>query len=675
MKDMFAQGGSGSTGIKTNKQAVARDFGVKQSEVTYATVGQDISGYKVLYDKASQRAFFIPAGLPSGSNLISFTNGVLTTSSGAVDLGSLAVDREDWVRLQRGFSEGVTLLYNNDVIFDGTNWYRWAGTFPTNGKVVSSGSTPASTGGINSNAWVPVGAETLRKQLADPNSIVSIAGASASLIGRNATGTKYLEAPDIYDLIIAYGQSNALGSAALSGDTTGYPVPSVKSLMFDTTDGTIKPITQSMPSSSGEASTGHAWCAFANEWYRLSGRGSVVLNAAKGAQSLDQLVKGTSTYTAMVAAVASAKARMATQGMTLGNVYVIFHQGEADQLSETPFDTYSTALTTMIDNLRTDLAMTRFGNCTVGCPTNRQEYTWATIQNSQKYTVNRRTNAVTVFDGCPAFLLSDGNIGAEGVHYTQQGYNTMGTGAARGLWSAENGSVRTKSEPDLSDYNRDVAPWARAKNCYAVAAFASSTSSWAILNRNNGDTFVRPANINSVTVAADGNSLLFSVADNGRSWFNYDGQVSRNAASLGVYAYIDRINTTNFNLRATMYIDLDLVINVATGAVSSPRAGSANAWLNSLVTVAVSPNTAVVTHGSTSCPAQVSHYAGTTLADTGATVSVNCSSNTQTRVYLANATTDQTVLLSLKRVLLTPAQLQTLTGAQVMVRGVYAPDL
>lgn len=675
MKDMFAQGGSGSAGIKTNKQAVARYFGVKQSEVVYATVGQDIGGYKVLYDKSVQRSFYLPASLAVGSLFISLVNGVLTTSTGSVDLGNLAVLREDWVKLQKGFTEGVTLLNKNEVITDGINWYRWAGSL-TSGKTVAAGSTPQSTGGIGTNAWVPVGDATLRNNLADSNSTVSIAGVTAASVATNVAGTKYLEAANEYDLFIAYGQSNALGSAALSLDTAGFPSPSVKSLMFDTTDGVIKPIIQNMPSSSGETSTGHAWGAFSNEWYRLSGRGAVILNAAKGAQSLDQLVKGTSNYTALVAAVTSAKARMVTQGLTLGKVYVLFHQGEADQLAETAFDTYSTNLTTMIDDLRTDTGMTRFGNCTVGCPINRQEYTWATIQNSQRYTMNRRINAVTIFDGCPSFLIGDGNIGTEGVHYTQQGYNVMGVGAARGLWSVENGSTRSKSEPDLQDYAHDIAPWSRAKHCFATGQYSNGSSAWALLNRVNGDTFIRPANINSIKVADDGNSLLFALADNARVWFSFEGSLSRNAALLGMYVYVDRISTTVFNLRAAVYIDLDLVVNITTGAVSSPRSGGSNqTWLQSLVTVAVSSGTAVITHGATLCPAQVSHYAGTTLADTGATVSVNCPSTTQTRVYLANASTDTNVLVSLKRVLVTPAQLQTLSNTQVTVRGVYAPDL
>lgn len=578
------------------------------------------------------------------------------------------------------FQGGAVVNNPGDIVQDTSTgaWYRWdnLSTLP---KTVPSGSTPGSSGGTGEGKWQLVDvSDVLRKQLADVNSTVSIAGVPASQVAQNVKWTKYLEAPEIYDLVVAYGQSNALGLAGSSGDTTGFPVPNVKSLMFDTSDGTIKPIIQNMSSTSGDVSTGHAWCAFANEWYRLSGRGVVVLNAAKGSQPLENLMKGSSSgmYSLMQTGVANAKARMTLQGLNLGNVYVIFHQGETDQQLGTAFDSYSFNLTTMIDNLASDLGMKTFGNCTVGCPTNRPEYSWSTIQNAQRYTVNRRSNAVTVFDGCPSFLLGDGNISSEGVHYTQKGYNTMGAGAARGLWSVENGSIRTKSDPDLLDYAHDIAPWARAKQCYAAAQYSNGSTSWAILNKDNGDTFLRPANINGVSVASDGNSLIFSIADNARTWFSFEGKISRNAEIIGLYVSVDRFNSgATFNLRASVYVDLELVINVSTGAVTSPRSGSSASWLQSLVSVSVSSGTAVITHGATLNIAQACHYSGNALTDTNATVSINCPSSTQTRVYLANATTNPTVAVTLKKVLVTPEQLKTLGATQVFVKGVYAPDL
>lgn len=578
------------------------------------------------------------------------------------------------------FQGGATVNNPGDIVQDTTSgaWYRWddLSTLP---KTVPSGSTPGSSGGTGEGKWQLVDvSDVLRKQLANVNSTVSIAGVPASQVAQNVRGTKYLEAPDVYDVFGVYGQSNALGSAALSGSTTGFPAPLPKSLMFDHADGTIKPIIQAMPSSSGESSTGHAWGEFANEWTRLSGRGAVIVNGAKGATSIAQLSKGASTgtsdyYGLFVAAVNSAISRLSSQGLALGKVYVLFHQGEADQLSELPFSTYVSSFSTLIDNLASDLPLVRFGNCTVGCPLNRQEYTWATIQNAQRYTCNGRDIAVTAFDGCPAFLLRDGNVGTEGVHYTQKGYNTMGAGAARGLWSVERGGIKTKSEPDFYGYQPTIAPWSRAKECMASARYASSTSSWQILNIRNGDNYIRPSNINGVSVSEDGGSLLFSVADNARLWFYMSAEIERAGEIIGLYASVDRFNTANFNLRVNVYIDLDVVVDFTSGAITSPRSGTSATWIQSLVSAAVSSGTAVLTHGETFNGAQVSHYAGTSLSDQSATVSVNCPSRTQTRVYLANASNNQTVMVSLKRVRVTPAQLQSL-AVYISVRGVYAPE-
>lgn len=91
MNEMFSQGGKGSTGILTNKQAVARRFGVKQSEVVYFSVGVDLGGYKVIYDKETQRAYSLPADIAPGTTAISLSAAVLVHSAGSVDLGELAV--------------------------------------------------------------------------------------------------------------------------------------------------------------------------------------------------------------------------------------------------------------------------------------------------------------------------------------------------------------------------------------------------------------------------------------------------------------------------------------------------------------------------------------------------------------------------------------------------------
>lgn len=162
MKDMFAQGGSGSVGIKTNKQAIARHFGVKQSEVIYCEVGKDIAGYKVIYDKVSQRSYSLPTNPPAGTVIVSFADGVLTLTGGVVDLGALAVTREEFVTLPGSFTSGATLTAKNELLVYLDSKYRWDGELP---KTVPPSSNPSNSGGIGEGKWVSVGSSALRKDL------------------------------------------------------------------------------------------------------------------------------------------------------------------------------------------------------------------------------------------------------------------------------------------------------------------------------------------------------------------------------------------------------------------------------------------------------------------------------------------------------------------------------
>lgn len=72
MNEMFTQP-TGSVAKQTNKQAIARHFGVKQSEVVYFSVGALLTGYKVIYDKETQRAYSLPADIGLGVTAVSLS--------------------------------------------------------------------------------------------------------------------------------------------------------------------------------------------------------------------------------------------------------------------------------------------------------------------------------------------------------------------------------------------------------------------------------------------------------------------------------------------------------------------------------------------------------------------------------------------------------------------------
>jgi hypothetical protein len=150
--------------VEVNKQSIARNFGIGDNEVCYAKPGQPLTGYKAIYDKTYQRAYSLPTGL-TGTVVAITQSGVLTSTSGTVDLGALAVVRGEFVTLQGSFTTGATVNAKNEVLLDGTTMYRWDGLLP---KVVSANSTPGSTGGIGSGAWLLAGDGALRAELISP---------------------------------------------------------------------------------------------------------------------------------------------------------------------------------------------------------------------------------------------------------------------------------------------------------------------------------------------------------------------------------------------------------------------------------------------------------------------------------------------------------------------------
>lgn len=150
MNPQFSQP-KGSVSKETNKDSIARKFGCKKSEVLYAKPGAVLTGYKVIYDKVTQRSYALPSNLPAGATITSLTDGILVHDTGTVDLGALAVLRGEFVTLVENFTSGFTIRVKNEIVSDGTYLYRWAGTLP---KDVSAGDTVAGTGAITDATWV-----------------------------------------------------------------------------------------------------------------------------------------------------------------------------------------------------------------------------------------------------------------------------------------------------------------------------------------------------------------------------------------------------------------------------------------------------------------------------------------------------------------------------------------
>ena len=159
MNKMFSQGGKGSTGILTNKQAVARHFGVKQSEVVYFSVNVPLTGYKVIYDKELQRAYSLPADIGPGVTAVSLNKqAVLVHSAGTVDLGELAATRREFVNLSDSFVTGLVVNTRNEILFHSGIGYTYLGELPV---TITSGINP-----VGNADWKPQIDPDLRAELA-----------------------------------------------------------------------------------------------------------------------------------------------------------------------------------------------------------------------------------------------------------------------------------------------------------------------------------------------------------------------------------------------------------------------------------------------------------------------------------------------------------------------------
>ena len=177
--------------IDRTLQEVARATNVKDTEVVYFSVGAALSGYKVIYDKETQRAYPLPADIAPGTTAVSLSSSaVLVHSAGSVDLGELAVSREEYVTLSGTFDTGVTVNTKNELVVFTDGKYRWDGALP---KTVPAGSTPEASGGVGTGAWVRVGDDTLRADLTSSN--------GAGLIGVSSGGTVQGSLSDIKNSI------------------------------------------------------------------------------------------------------------------------------------------------------------------------------------------------------------------------------------------------------------------------------------------------------------------------------------------------------------------------------------------------------------------------------------------------------------------------------------------
>ncbi|MGR5938491.1 tail fiber/spike domain-containing protein [Enterobacter ludwigii] len=127
-------------------------------------------------------------------------------------LAQQAIAQYGWIPVGT-FQAGATLTLPNQILKDTTDgeYYRWDGSLP---KTVPVDSTPDSTGGVGSGAWINVGDSTLRALLASANGSSQIGTSHRGLLSSdlNAIDRRPSGYGDSVSAVMANGQDIDIAS-------------------------------------------------------------------------------------------------------------------------------------------------------------------------------------------------------------------------------------------------------------------------------------------------------------------------------------------------------------------------------------------------------------------------------------------------------------------------------
>jgi hypothetical protein len=418
----------------------------------------------------------------------------------------------------------VNAVINSDVVGNTGGEGRFILTSRTNARLIKKDSS-----------WVPNGDE----------SHYLFGGTTYVAIQIFETNSKYL------DVFVIYGQSNANGSAS---NTPGRETIVDAARYWSRSAQSLEPLNYTIESATTLAinSTGHAWGAFANRYYELTGRKMVFVPGACGGKSIAELSKttGDGIYEACLTEYDKAISAITLEGHEIGNQYVLFHQGETDQSDGTTWDDYFDALVALIDDFQSDFDIDGFCLATVGNPTSRNEADWHRIRTAQEYACDRDSGASVVFDGWKYFNETNGLLRSDGTHATQYGYNVMGAAMAEGVARLQkNGSVTGGDKDHFHAYMADTVSTNRVKHISGVIQLTDEGAT--LYTRENNSVFIS-SNITGVSLTST--ELIIEC------------QGLRNHACYGIsvqaYDQIDQTEIIHAHARATSVGNNKLAIAV-----------------------------------------------------------------------------------------------------------------
>jgi hypothetical protein len=269
--------------------------------------------------------------------------------------------------------------------------------------------------------------------------------ATTSPTERTTSTTTATQADDAVDLFFIGGQSNAVGGGP---DTDGEPrPPDVSKGTAYEYEGDRGLVELSFPMGYGYSETrfGSAWPAFANAYHERTGRVAVYVQRAKGAthQLTDWHPETGDLYRRAVEGYRDAMTHLREQGYSVTRRGLLWSQGESDakaiaQDEETPAE-YRDGLQSMLAAFRSDLDAPTlpFFLFETGGAGRRLHNRFPDIGEGLR-AVRRMQREVCATDPVAHDVYrgtidypDEGKIVAEGWHYTQAGYDEMGTAGAK----------------------------------------------------------------------------------------------------------------------------------------------------------------------------------------------------------------------------------------------------
>ncbi|WP_347270978.1 sialate O-acetylesterase [Rhizorhabdus histidinilytica] len=491
-----------------------------------------------------------------------------------------------------------------------------------------------------------------RADLAKPSGASLVSAADGMNIQAVINDATPYRAGSVVDILIVYGQSNALGTA---GNTAGAPTFNTPTARVWNGAAFI-PLTSYTPSANDTTSTGSAWAAFANEYCRRTGRHLVIVNGAKASQAIADLAKGGANYTNLSGWVTGAKAAIVAEGSTVGKVMVAFNQGERDSQLKTTAATYKAALAQLWTDMKADFSATQLGIFTVGYYATSDVIWGQVIQTVQRLFARDTTDAFIAYDMLGAFG-SHNKLKVDSVHYTQRGYNIMGReGARRFVEAVFPDTAAPATDQQLRRFGSINAQQSQAWNLHAaILQKTTSPPAWNVNHTSprshsliTGVDATTSDTILNVQLACPARTILCFNAEFGGILKANNVRAAIGTTGLAATSTWPTPNADGITvLPITFYADLSLRLNMATQTLDNTIMSAALASLINQVSVVWSTGQAVITH-----PTTTAFATGAIMGSTGKRLRINGGATSTTVVVKdgADANVDDTVSITLRNV-------------------------